>query len=805
MLTMFRWLLRLTVGLIVLAVLSAVLVWYFAVRSLPDYNATYRVPDITAPVEIVRSTENVPHIFGQSDKDVFFALGLAHAQDRLFQMTMLRRAAQGRLAEAHGPRALPADDLARRLGLYRNAQASLEVQSPATREALTAYASGVNQWIRIVNEGAMGRGAPEFFLFPDVIAYWQPADSLAILKLLAASSTDAAADEILRARLSLAWPEHGPQIVMRPDVPATLPPYASLFPGARLGLPERTRDTNQERDPLSFLRPGLALGGNAFGAAPQRTAADASLLANDLHVKLTVPSLYYLARLELQGGGVIGATIPGMPLVLSGRAPGLSWAIVPTDIDDADIAIEEVQPGNPDRYRGPQGWTSFQTRTEVIRVLDAPDQTLTLRDTLNGPIIPNLDPGLRDITPIGHVAALRWTGSSRQDTTMTALMDLMQARTSETAARALSGVVAPALAVTLAEETRVTHLRAGALPRRGDNHPTGGAMPSPGWQTESAWQGATSLAGSPEPAKDGMSLATEEPLGDNMRRSRLERLLRDREVHSRDSFVAAQLDIVSPAARALLPLVGANLWFAGDPAAPGTPERARQDALSLLAEWDGAMSEHLPEPVIYVAWMSALQDRLIRDELGPMADDITRLQPGFLEAVFRNRNGASRWCNIIQSAATEDCPTMARQALDRAILDLSDRFGPDVTSWRWGDLHQARHLHPGLGNLSSLGWVMNITQSISGGEFTVARSGLLASSASPFEAVGGAGFRGVYDLADPDSSVFIISTGQSGHPLSRHYDDLAGLWRRGEYIGMSLDPELARAAATGITTLTPAN
>ncbi|RJL06272.1 penicillin acylase family protein [Paracoccus aestuarii] len=802
MLTLFRWLLRLTIGLIALMVLAAVLAWYFAVRSLPDYAATHSVRGISAPVEIVRSTENVPHIFGRTDADVFFALGLAHAQDRLFQMVTLRRAAQGRLAEAHGPQALPADDLARRLGLARNAQASLEVQDPRTRAALEAYAAGVNQWIGIVNDGALGRGAPEFFLFPDVITFWQPADSLAILKLLAAASTNAAADEVLRARLDLAWPERGTQILDRATLPP-LPGYASLFPGARLGTPERRIDPDARASRPGFLAPGQHLGANAFAAEPQRTAAGASLIANDLHAPLTAPSLYYLARLELESGGVIGATVPGMPLVLSGRSAALSWAVTPLEIDDADIAIEEVQPGNPDRYRGPQGWTPFQTRTEVIRVLDAPAQTITLRETVNGPVVPGLDPGLRDVTPIGHVAALRWTGLSRQDGTMSALMGMMQAQDAAEAARALTGVVAPALDVILAAEDSVTRLAAGAAPQRSADHPTGGALPAPGWLAETAWTRAVPLAAIGQRPAEGLALATEEPIADGIRRGRLTRLLDDREVHSRDSFMAAQLDIVSPAARALLPLVGANLWFTGDPAAPGTPERQRQDALMLLAEWDGAMNEHLPEPLIYAAWMSALQDRLIRDELGPLADDVIRLQPRFIDAVFRNRDGAGAWCDIVQSAAVEDCATIARQALDRAILDLAARHGPDVTSWRWGDVHQADHAHPGLGSLPALRWIVNITQSISGGEFTIARTGLLGRGTDPFRARDGAGFRSVIDLADPDSSVFIIATGQSGHPFSRHYDDLAGLWRRGEYVGMSLDPELARAAAVGVTVLRP--
>ena len=805
MLTLFRWLLRLTVALIALLVLSAILAWYFAVRSLPDYGATHRVEGISAPVEIVRSTEDVPHIFGQTDEDVFFALGLAHAQDRLFQMTLLRRAAQGRLSEIYGPGAFPADDLARRLELYRNATASVQAQDQPTRAALEAYAQGVNQWIAKVNEGAMGRGAPEFFLVPQEIAYWQPADSLAILKLLAAATSNAAAEEILRARLSLALPAHGPDL-LRGEAPArALPVYAGMFPGARMPAPERRQGGALDRDVADFLRPGMGLGANAFAAARNRTAAHGTLLANDLQAPLIAPSLFYLARLQLGSGDVIGVTVPGMPVVLSGRNPHLAWGLAPAGLDDADIAIEEVQPGNENRYRGPEGWTDFQTRHEVIRVLDQPDRPITLRFTGNGPLVPGLDPALREVTPLGHVAALRWTGFSAEDGTMSALMGLMRAPDADSAALALNRVVAPALTATLADASGVRQVGVGARPLRAEGHPTGGQMPVPGWLPEGRWTGAAPPPPAPHvPDAGRIAIATEETGAMALRHRRLERLLEDREVHSRDSFIAAQLDVVSPAARALLPLVGADLWFTGDPAAPGTPERQRHDALALLAEWDGTMNEHLPEPLIYAAWMAALQDRLVRDELGPLADDLNRIYPGFVDAVFRDLNGAARWCDIVQSAPVEDCTTIARQALDRAILDLGQRYGADVTSWRWGDAHQGRHLHPGLGRLPALGWIVNLTQSLSGGESTVAQTRFLGLGPDPWQAVGGPAYRGVYDLADPDSSVFVLSTGQSGHPLSRHYDDLADLWRRGEYIGMSLDPALARAAATGITRLEPA-
>jgi penicillin amidase len=198
-----------------------------------------------------------------------------------------------------------------------------------------------------------------------------------------------------------------------------------------------------------------------------------------------------------------------------------------------------------------------------------------------------------------------------------------------------------------------------------------------------------------------------------------------------------------------------------------------------------------------------LQDRLIQDELGPLAAEFDHVEPLFIERVFRDVDGASAWCDVLQSAQKETCPEMARLALDDALLWINETWGGTLESLRWGDAHQATHDHQVLGNVPVLRYFVNIRQSTSGGDNTLMRGRTKGSGANPFENVHGAGYRGVYDFADPDSSVFVTSTGQSGHFLSRHYDDLAQLWRRGEYIPMSLDADLARAAAVGVTVLTP--
>lgn len=798
MLTLFRWLLRGTVAVLLLAGAAAALVWYFAIRSLPPYQGQEAIAGLTAPVEIVRSTENVPHILARTDRDAFLALGYVHAQDRLFQMTVLRRAAQGRLAEIFGPRALAADDLMRRLELAARAEDSLAALDPQTREALDAYAEGVNAWVQVVNRDALGRGAPEMFLYPDAIPWWRPADSLAILKLWALASTQALRQEVEAARLSLALPGQGMQLLAHPG---EAPPedYAMRFPGAAFPVPGAEAMAEDWPDRLlGFLGPGTAAGGGVWAVPPAQTAAGGAILANDLQTGLTAPGLYYLARIELDSGGVIGVSIPGVPAVISGRNPNLAWGLVPSGADDQDLFIEEVQPGQPRRYRGPTDWTDFTESTEVLRVRGEEPRRITLRGTGNGPVLPGAHFGIRDVLPAGHVAALGWPGLARDDSTLAGLVGLMRAGGAGAGLAAAQKIVSPSVTLMLADDAGIHAVQAGRLPVRAVD----GRLPVPGWQ---GWQGLAPPAPTDLAPATRMQVALTDPGpgGSRPQRLRLAHLSADREIHSRESLMEQQIDVVSGAARQLLPVVGADLWFTGDPAPAGTPERQRQEALALLAAWDGRMGEHLPEPLIYAAWMAELQDRLIRDELGPLAARFRTPLPDFIEAVFRDMGGAGAWCDIVQSTVAEDCTTIARQSLDAAILSLSERFGPDIASWRWGDSHQGVHVSPGFGGRVLLGWLANLRQSLSGGDSTLAQAGLLGHGRNPWQAVTGAGYRAIYDLSDPDSSIFVTATGQSGHLLSRHYDDLGELWRRGEYIGMSLDPDLARAAATGVTRLVP--
>ncbi len=819
MVTLFRWLVRLVTGAVMLALLAVVLVYWFATRSIPEYQATLEVGAISAPVEIVRDNANVPHIFGQSDTDVYFGLGLTHAQDRLWQMMLLRRTAQGRLSELFGRRTFAADDLMRRLDLYPLAVSAVPAQTPYAQAALEAYAAGVNAWLEEINAGARGRGAPEYWIFAPQIAPWQPADSIAIAKLMALQISGGIEAEVLRARAALVLPDERLADLL-PDAPgegvAALPDFAALFPT----LPRRLAAARPAPDPLfPVARRGLSGASNAWAATPARAAAGGTLLANDPHLGFAAPGIWYLARLELETGGVIGGTVPGMPVVAIGRSARLGWAVTATHADTQDILIERLNPRNPEEVETPDGFAEMRTRSSIIRIDGEAPQTVTLRWSENGPILPPGQFALSEITPPGHVAALAWTALTPRDTSISAGLALMRAGSVDEAIAAGAAHVAPVFNLTVADRERIAMKVIGALPRRAARHQSQGRLPAPGWRPENRWQGGLAYTANPEflDPEGGILGNTNNKIvdkpfpfhvtfdwGDTQRVQRWRRLMQNREVHTRESFIEAQLDTVSFTARALLPLVGAELWFTGEAAPEGTAERQRQEALELLASWNGEMNEHLPEPLIYAAWMRALKDRLIRDELGgPLAQEFTHPDPIFIERVFRDEEGAAVWCDILRTSPVETCPEIARLALDDALLWIGERYGTNLAALRWGDAHEARHDHSVLGDTPVLEWFVNIRQSTSGGDNTLMRGLTSGRDPEPFLNVHGAGYRGVYDFADPDSSVFITATGQSGHPLSRHYDDLGELWRRGEYIPMSLDPELARAAAVGITNLNP--
>jgi penicillin amidase len=819
-----RWLLRIFAVAVGCLAIAGLLGWYLVSRSLPDYDGEIPLDGLDGEVRITRDANAVPHIRATTDHDAFFALGLVHAQDRLWQMELNRRAAQGGLSALMGARTVELDRLVKTLDIYGLASRSLESQTPETRAALDAYAQGVNAWIRHVNDQALGRGAPEFFLFTGGLAPWTPADSLAVLKMMALRLSMSARAEVLRARFLLQLPpERVADILPEDPNPAiTTPPrFAELFPGLHFPEARFAAAAPEPRDPLlEALGPPVdpRMGGasNIWAVDGSRASGGKPLLASDPHLWLSAPSLWFLADVAGPGVAAIGGTLPGVPVILVGRNRHLGWGLATTNVDDQDLYIEKLNPEDPGQYLTPDGWQTFEMRSIRIEISGEETRSELVRRSRHGPVLSGDQLGSRAITPEGHVAALGWTALERQDRTMSAALHLMLANGFEAAEHALEMAVAPAQNIVLADRAGVALIVAGAIPARNPASRSQGRIPSPGWLAENDWTGIRPPILNPRvirPASGAVANAnnrvTDAPYPNHIsfsweypyRIQRLQKELSGRAYHSREGFVALQNDAVSEMARSVLPLIARDLWWRTE--RTERESRREEQALEMLARWNGEMNQHSPEPLIFAEWMRMLTRRLAADELGPLMEEIAGPQPLFVERVFRNVDGAGVWCDVDKTPETEDCPEMAALALDDALVSLAREYGSNIEGWRWGEAHVALHRHTPLGFFSVLGPFFNIENETSGGDYTLLRGQTPGRGSSPFRNVHAAGLRVVYDFADPDGSVMVIATGQSGHPFSRWYDHLAGLWTRGDMIPMSMDDDEAAAGAVGVMVLRP--
>ncbi|MEM7669431.1 MAG: penicillin acylase family protein, partial [Pseudomonadota bacterium] len=437
-----------------------------------------------------------------------------------------------------------------------------------------------------------------------------------------------------------------------------------------------------------------------------------------------------------------------------------------------------------------------------------------VRETRHGPVLTDGQFGVEKITPKGHVAALAWTGLIEADTTMSSLHQLLRAQNLRDVVRASELTVAPGQNVIAADSSNVGMVSSGAMPERSAISLSRGRIPSPGWIDQNDWQGMRPARLNPRvirPDEGAVANAnnrvTDDPFPDHVtfdwaypyRVQRLIKELSGRAFHSRDSFVALQNDTVSEMARSVLPLIARDMWW-GE-AAGRDPLKA--EALEALRDWTGEMNQHAPEPLIFSEWMRMLTRRLALDELGPLFAEIDGPRPLFVERVFRDIDGAGIWCDVDKTPETETCAQIAEVALEDALANLTSSYGDQIEAWRWGRVHRAVHRHHPFGSLGPLGILFNIEHETSGGNFTLMRGLGSGRGVRPYENIHASGLRVVYDFADLDRSVWMMATGQSGHPFSRWYDHFADLWARGDVVAMSMSDEDARAGSVGTLTLTP--
>ncbi len=772
------------IGVVLLALLLLGGSYFYLRSSLQPVSCTFQLAGLDGEVEIVRDRYGIPHITAKSFHDALFAQGFVHAQDRLWQMEMNRRIGEGRLAEMFGEKVVDTDKFLRVLDLVGVARRTWPKMDAKTRAAMTAYARGVNA--AIANwSGAL---PPEFLILGVTPGKWEPVHSLTWLKIMAWDLGANWRKELLRLQLlkkgfSVAKineflpPYPGEAPVNFPDFRSL---YADLAPTAQKLLAKAPR----------FLGRGEA--SNNWVVAGKRSQSGKPLLANDPHLGLSAPSVWYYVHLKAPGVDAIGASFPGVPGIILGRNQQVAWAFTNTGPDVQDLFVEKLVPEKPGHYLTPDGPRPFETRKTVIKVKGGKDVTLTVRKTRHGPVISDVIPPVPGLSK-NYVLSLAWTTLRDDDMTARAALYLMTVRDWDSMLANMRDFHSPQQNILYADKAgNIGYLAPARVPIRKPENKAQGLVPVPGWDATYDWAGFIPYEELPRrfnPPEGVMNTSNEKVVGPDYphhithewtlpyRGDRVRALLAKTERHDRQSFQAIQADIYSAMAAELLPLMIQAL----------PPSRRNDPVVQRLQKWDFVMRAERPEPLVFLAWLRQLAKRVYGDDLGPLFQKNWWEHPRFLANVLGNVNGQAHWCDDVTTQdKRESCALQAAAALDAALARLKKKYGEDPTQWRWTDAHYALSAHKPFSKVSPLNRIFDITVPAGGGRFTVNKAQFKMHEADrPFVTIHGPSLRAIYDLSDLDKSVFVFSTGQSGNPFSPHYKDMATLWSRHQYVPLT--------------------
>ncbi len=781
-LRLLKTLAKFIVALVVLAVGAGLTFFY---RAMPAYSGAAALPGLHAEARVWRDPYGVPHIFAASLDDAARALGYVHASERLYQMEIQRRVGQGRIAEIAGPDLVGVDRFIRTLDFYPLAQSSFAALSPWAQARLQAYADGVNAFIE-AHKNAL---PPEFLILGDTPEPWTPADTLVWGKLMSLDLSVNYKLEALRAHLQQKLPpEQARWLFPMPqaDWPVTTSPVAGAS-HAELDSPA---------DPLGGLLPLRHGASNEWVVSGARTVTGKPILANDPHLEIGAPILWFLVRIVTPEGSQKGATVPGVPGVLLGQNDRIAWGVTSAYTTVQQLFVETIDPANADQYLTPDGPKPFATRDETIRVKGGPDVALHVRATRHGPILSDVVPDLAALAGPGKAMALAYTGLGGQDTSAESFMRIGTARNWDEFLAALRLYQTPTFNFVYADVSGdIGYISPGLVPLRKSGD---GLTPADGASGEMDWIGTIPFEQWPQlhnPAAgfafnannailtDGRQALFGQDWEEAFRARRIQQFFDTIDKHSLDTSAAMQADHVSLAAKELLPFLKG---------VTPSDERARQ-ALALLAGWDGVMDKDRAEPLIFDAFMNALHQIMLVDKVGLSMSEKGPYAATTLISLLRDHPS---WCEA-PGKPDPDCRATLERALDQGLTLLVKRDGPDMSQWKWGHEHVALLQHKVYSHIPLLDRVSDLSMPSSGDFYTLDRGGgFEVPPDQPFARTQGAGFRGVYDLSDPDNSRFVIATGESGHIFSRHYRDLAPLWIDGKSITLAgSEDDLKRAGA----------
>ena len=811
-----QWLAR--VGLVALMVLLAAggVVNVAALRSLPQLDGELRLKGLGADVNVTRDTADVTHIEAASALDAWRALGFIHAQERGWQLEFNRRLMRGELSDILGAAALDTDKLMRTLGIMQAAREQIKGLSETTRAALQAYSDGIAQAHAV---GAAGR-SPEFRIL-DVQAGgltglpWTPEDSVGWALMMALDLGGNWGNEFARFSASQVlnheqlWDlmpgypgEERATRVNLPSLYAQLGAYATMPPTAQAPAAARSAVAQWSQDWVRDVGTLDGKGSNNWVVPGSHTRSGKPLLANDPHLALSAPAIWYFAHLKAPAGevggvphpalDVIGATLPGMPFVVLGRTKGVAWGFTNTGPDVQDLYLEEIDPGHPGQYRTPEGRAAFKTRQEVIQVKGQGAVQLTVRSTRHGPVVSDVQPQYQGVLNTQRYAmALRWSALETDNHTMDAGLQANWAQCVDQLQAAFALHHSPMQSVVMADtQGQVGFKAVGKVPLRHAKNDLKGVAPAPGWLSEYDWTGwlpydqNPSLSHAQIEQKGWQATANQNILPKGYKHfigsdwttperfDRITQLLSATDKHDASNMARIQNDVTSLGAQALLPFA-----LKVQPS-----HRLGTEAMALLKGFDGRMTQDSAAGLILNVWAHELTVDLISPALGDVR----------FQTLYGKRHFRAGLLDILQRpdpfwCGAQGCDKASSLAFDKALTRIERLQGSQPAQWRWAAMHPAISSHKPFGKVPVLNRLFDERVESAGDLFTVNVGQYWANDkAEPFANRHAASLRAIYDLADLEQSRFIYQTGQSGHPASPRSRNMAPLWATGHYLPLQM-------------------
>lgn len=813
-----KWMLKLSGLLVILAIIAGSIGYAFLLRTIPQDNGLAKISGLGESVRVVRDKEGIPHITGKSIIDVASAQGYIHAQERLWQMETFRMAGQGRLSEMFGEKTVDTDKFLRTLNLAGHSRASYERLNPQTREILQAYVRGINAYITREKRMFEPTLPVEFMILGHQPETWEPWQSLMTVKVMALTLGSNLSNEIRRLALAskgFSPGEIGDLVTTHSkDTPPPLPDLRKIYGFPETGKVNKSVSVDHENSQSAKSKfqdlswPTGVTASNNWVLSGKNTTTGKVLLANDPHLGLTAPSIWYLVHLSWEEEGrpvnVIGASMPSIPLVMLGRNDRVAWGFTTSVLDSQDLYLERENPENSDEYLTPSGWQKFTKRQEAIKVKGKDDVEFTVQQTRNGPVLPGDYKQLSKFLPERHVGALKWLALTNEDTSMDALIGFSKAKSVAELMETTRSLMSPMQSIVIGDvDGNIGFIAPARVAIRSPENKIAGRAPVPGWLPKYEWQGFLPFEQLPQSINppDGKLFSANSKFVDQnyephltydwaeeFRHDRVEQLIvKSDKPHDLASMKSAQADIYSPA------LVKFRDELLAQIPAGVSSNKA---ILDMLANWKGQMKIDRAEPLILMAWFKAMSEELLKDDLGEVYELFER---GRMTTVLNimSGGGARDWCENRKAPGLQTCSEIILTSFKVAISSLQETYGDDWKSWQWGKAHIALSQHRPFANVPPLDKLFNVQIETGGGPYTLQRGQTDFGKDKPFTSRHASSYRAIYDFSNLDKSLYIHTTGQSGNFLSPFYDNLAKRWANVEYLQMTTNPQEYEKDAIG--------